>query len=106
MKRLLALITLATVVILAGCGWMDRSYSSVTPHQQPSQSQSVGGLRASDYPQLCRVLEQMISSGTETAVINVSDYDPAGVDRGMELAARYARISYPIGAYAVESISY
>lgn len=106
MKRKILILALMLCLVLAGCGWMDRSYSSVIPHQQPSQSQSVGGLRASDYPQLCRVLEQMISSGTETAVINVSDYDPAGVARGMELAARYARISYPIGAYAVESISY
>lgn len=97
---------LLLVLILSGCDWMDSSYSSVTPHQQPSQSQNVGGLRASNYLELCRVLERMISSGTEAAVINVSQYDPDAVDKGMDIAARYARYSYPIGAYAVDRISY
>ena len=49
-------------------------------------------------------LEELIASGMESAVINVADYPSDTVENGVKLAVRYAKGTYPMGAYAVENM--
>lgn len=106
MRRKLGALGLTLCLLLTGCGWMDISYSSVTPHQGQKQTQQLATVSASSYLDLMEALENMIRAGSESSVINVADYPPDSVESGMAVAVRYAMESYPIGAYAVESIDY
>lgn len=103
MRRLTAMI-LVLSVLLSGCGWMNGSYSSVTPHQQ----QSVGGestLESADsYLQLRTALENMVLSGIESSVISVSEIPQDRLEDFLDMAVRYVRDSFPMGAYAVDEI--
>lgn len=106
MKRKIGALSLALSLLLTGCGWMDGSYSSVTPHQGQKQTQQYGTDAASNYLDLMQALENMIRTGSESGVINVADYPADSVETGMAVAVRYATETYPLGAYAVDSIDY
>ena len=105
MKRLVP-IFLAACLLLTGCGWLDGSYSSVTPHQQQSVGNDSQVEVAENYLQLRTALETMVSAGVENSVISVKDFLPQQLSDSMEMAVRYVKSSYPIGAYAVEEISF
>ena len=104
MKRLFGLL-LFVCILLSGCSWLDASYHFAVPHEH-----SGGGGEtmnsASNYLQLRTVLEEMVSAGLESSVISLEDFPEEKVRDSMELAIRYIQSTYPIGAYAVESISY
>lgn len=106
MKRIFACLMAVGCLLLGGCSWLDESYVSITPHQEQRQESQVDMITASSYQDLMAALEQMIAEGTEMAVINVTDYPSDAVDSGMAVAVRHAMDTYPIGAYAVEEISY
>lgn len=106
MRRKLGALSLTLCLLLAGCGWMDGSYSSVTPHQGQKQTQQSETVAASNYLDLMQALENMIRAGSESGVISVANYPTDSVESGMAVAVRYAMETYPVGAYAVESIDY
>ncbi len=94
------------VISLTGCSWMDGSYVSVTPHQ-------IGYLETDDdlfvvnnYSQLRNALTGLIDSGSEEALITLVNYPQTHVQSDVENAISYATEVYPIGAYAVDSITY
>ena len=104
-KDLVALV--ATVcVLLCGCSWMDGSYLAITPHQEQIYGPQTKDITASNYLELRTVLEEMVQSGTENAVINVAKYRQDLVAEGISNAARYTAERYPLGAWAVEEITY
>lgn len=105
MKRL-APIFLALCLLLTGCGWMDGSYHRVTPHQQHSSGNDSQVEEASNYLQLRTALENMVNSGEERRVISVAGFLQDQLGDSVEMALRHIRSSYPIGAYAVEEITY
>lgn len=105
MKRCIALL-LVLCLTLSGCSWLDGNYVSVTPHQNQGSSPTGQIVEAENYLQLRRALEEMISSGTENLVIGVGEFGQDRVESSMDMAVRYVTSSYPIGAYAVEEISY
>lgn len=105
MKKSMILLILALSLALGGCSW-GGNYVSVTPHRQQNSADQTGISLASDYPELLGALEEIISSGAESGVIHVPDYPKAALEIGMNAAARYARNTYPVGAYAVEDIQY
>lgn len=105
MKRIASLLAVLCLM-LTGCSWMDGSYVSVKDHREQISGVQSGTLSASNYQQLRAVLEQMVQSGTETAVVNVAQFDQERVDVSMESAIRYIQTSYPLGAYAVDQVSY
>ena len=84
MKKILVL--LAEVCLLSGCSWMDGSYLSITPHHNQSVGSQSKDISASNYLQLRTVLEDMVKSGMESAVINVSGYL---AEEKMEIAKRH-----------------
>lgn len=104
-KRLIPLLALVCL-LLGGCDWMDGSYLSVTPHQEQSTVVQTKDRTASNYLQLRTVLEEMVASGTESAVINVADYRQDLVDEGIANAVLYAAERDPRGAWAVDEITY
>ena len=100
--RVFALLA-ALGLLLSGCGWLDGSYVSVTPHQR-RQNPQTEVVAASNYSELVEALETVIAAGTETAAINVSEYPPSALERGVELAAKHVMQYDAIAAYAVKDI--
>lgn len=105
MKRF-AVLVLWVCLLLTGCGWLNGSYVSVTPHQQSSSGSSGQEIEAKNYLQLRTAIENMVSSGTESCVISVANFREDQLESSMEMAARYIKSTYPMGAYAVNELSY
>ena len=106
MKKRIILLAAVVCLLLGGCTWMDGSYLSVTPHQGQNAGIQFKDKSASNYIQLRNILEEMISSGTESAVINVAGYHQELVEQGIENSISYIMTRYPFGAWAVERIDY
>lgn len=107
MKRHIICLAAALSLLLCGCStWMDGSHVSVTPHQEQIPNVQNESVSAADYTQLRSVLEDLVKSGAETGVINVAEYDQEQVENGMETAANYVCSQFPLGAYAIENLSY
>lgn len=104
--RRLAALALA-MLLLAGCGWLDRGYVSVTPHQVGLDQTAEGTVHTvRSYTELRGALVGMIDSGTERALFSLAEYPREKVPEDLQRAVAYAQGSYPVGAYAVESIDY
>ena len=107
MKRRIICLAAALSLLLSGCGiWMDGNYVSVTPHEEQTSGVQSGVISASNYMELRNALTQMVDSGTESAVINVAEYNQSTVESGISMAAQYIKTMYPVGAYAVDEIQY
>lgn len=105
MQRLAA-IFLCFCLLLTGCGWLDGEYHSVTPYQQHSGTSDNKTETAKNYLQLRTALENMVSTGTESSIITVAEFQQEKLEQSMDMAVRYVKTSFPIGAYAVEDITY
>lgn len=106
MKQKILPALLCASLLLTGCGMSGGRYVSVTPHREQRQNVQSEVASATNYRGLIQVLEDMIEDGTENGAINISEYPAEYVDSGMKLAVGYAMNTYPLGAYAVESIVY
>ena len=106
MKRYLIIPAAVLCLLLSGCSWMDGSYLSVTPHQEQSSNVQTRERSASNYLQLRTTLEELVDSGVESAVINVSLYRQDLIHEGMGSAALHIKERYPLGAYAVDDLTY
>lgn len=105
MKRICFLLALC--MLLSGCSALfSDTYVNIQPHEDQSSGIHSDTVMASDYQMLCTVLEDLVAVGTEHAVINVGDYDQDKVAQDMETAVGYVSADYPLGAYAVDVISY
>ena len=104
MKKVIALLLLAA--ILTGCGWMEGSYVSVTPHVVTPDPDPEGTIQVSSYSQLRSALTDLVDAGAVHGLFYVSDYPQDQLPTDMSLAVNYIQTTYPIGAYAVESIEY
>ena len=105
MRRLLPLF-LAVSLLFTGCGWLDGSYYKVTPHQQHSAGNDSQVELAENYLQLRKALEDMVAAGEEKRVITAAGFDQDQLGGSMDMAVRYVKTNDPIGAYAVEEITY
>ena len=102
--RRLAALALA-LALLSGCGWMDGSYVSVTPHQVSLNQPEADNTRSvSTYTQLRNALVSLIDEGSTEGLFSLAEYPREQVERDVERAVHYAMDTYPVGAYAVESI--
>ena len=105
MKRIVCIAALCA--LLAGCGsLMGSVYVNIQPHEDQGGRDQSDTVMASDYRMLCGVMEDLVSAGTERAVIHVGEYDQEAIVRDMGYAVRYIREDFPLGAYAVEDITY
>ena len=106
MKRLTALF-LAVCLLLSGCSsWMDGSYVSITPHmeQQSEQGQNLNWI--SDIDELHEAIRAMVNYGRENNLFYIRNYGPKTVDVDMRQVGYWIKSEDPIGAYAVENITY
>ena len=95
------------LLFLGGCGWMDGSYVSVTPHQVGLGQTGEGAVHAvHNYTELRGALTGMVDSGTEEALFSLAEYPKEEVPGDLQRAVDYVQGIYPVGAYAVESIDY
>lgn len=106
MKRRIVLIAVALCLLLSGCSIFDGSYVHVVPHREQQTTGNTRVVSADNYRQLRAVVEAMVDYGSESGVINVADFDQALVEKHMTAVAFHIRETYPIGAYAVENITY
>lgn len=106
MKLRLIIVCIFFALFLGGCGWPDGSYHSVTPHQEQSGTMRTENLTVSNYEELVNAMEAVISKGTESAIINAVNYDPAMLEENLTNAARHIQKVFPVGAYAVENLTY
>lgn len=105
-RRVLALAA-AAALVLSGCGWMDGSYVSVTPHQVGAAQTVEGDARSvSSYMELRSALVALIDDGITEGLFSLAEYPREKAVEDMDRAVEYAMGTYPIGAYAVESIDY
>lgn len=105
MKRIICIAVLCA--LLSGCGsTLSGVYVNIQPHEDQGNWYQSNTIQASDYLMLCSVLEDLVSVGIERSVINVGDYNQEQIALDMERAVRHIREVYPLGAYAVEIITY
>lgn len=104
MKKQIALLALC--LLLGGCSWRDGSYVSIKPHQHQLTGTQEGSLTASNFQQLRQVLSDLVTAGTENAVIHVPEYQQDLVEKGMQSGVHYIRDLLPLGAYAVDDVTY
>ena len=61
MRNRMIAFAAALCLLLTGCSWMDGSYVSITPHQEQLTGTQSGTVSASNYYQLRRALEDLVS---------------------------------------------
>lgn len=106
MKRIIVILV-SLCVLLCGCSsWTDGFYVSVKPHTTQQQQTNQQIREVENYTQLRTALIEMVEAGTETAVISVEKMTQSSVQNNMELAIRYVTTRNPVGAYAVDTITY
>ena len=104
-RRLAAALALA--LGLSGCSWMDGSYVSVTPHQVAVSQMGEGRAQPiSNYAQLRSALIQMVDEGAAEGLFALEEYPRETAMKDVERAVEYVTRTYPIGAYAVESVEH
>ena len=104
MKRFVFLLALCC--LLAGCSSVfDGSYHSRTFHEEQGSHIQSTTITASDPESLRTVMEDMVFSGTTTAVINVTDFN-GDVEIAMATVSDHIRSTYPLGAWAVDNLDY
>ena len=106
MKRIVIIVCVLLCLSLTGCSWMNGSFVSVEPYQEQLSGGQSEALSAANYQQLRLVLENLVEAGTENAVISVAEYEQHLIEKGMETAVHHVRALLPLGAYAVEDVSY
>ncbi len=104
MKKRLVSMLMAICLLLSGCGYMDGSYVSVTPHREQRQVQQQDAVTVSDYKTLLEALKQIVASRQESAVLYVPDYPADRLRTGIDLALHNMKYSDPLGNYALEDI--
>ena len=106
MKRTLLPLFFALSLLLGGCGWLNGSFVSVTPHEAPKQVAHADTITAANYKDFLAALKQLVAAGTEVAAIHVEDYPEKALEVGVRRAVYNVMHNDPIGAYAVEGIQY
>lgn len=107
MRKRIAAMLLALCLVLSGCsGWMDGSYSSVRPHTERNQQTNDRIVSVGSYLELRQALVDMVERSTETALFDVAQMDQDRLSSDMQRAINYVLAINPIGAYAVEEITY
>lgn len=100
-------VILALCLLLSGCGsWMDGSYSSVTPHKvkELPQEQSIPSVK--NITQMKDVLGDLVDQGAETGRFSVEEFHSSALESSMDMAIAEILSKHPIGAYALEDITY
>lgn len=108
-KALLAALLAALMLLLTGCGSiLEREYSVVQPHSSTyyeSEDRSV--LRAESYQDLVNDLMLLLTGGAREGTIWLyAGTEPLDASAAAERACKEVQQETPLGAYAVEYLTY
>jgi len=109
MKRIAALImnVILASCIFGGCAfWMKGDYLSVTPHAADTDIAGEAVVEVTSYAQLRNALSDMVTNCTPSGVISIKSFSNATVDFYVNSAINDVAENTPIGAYAVDKITY
>lgn len=108
MKRFCLLLLCGTLLLtLCGCNLFSQgSYHSVEPHTESGNTAAPAKQTISDFGQLRAALSRLLENGSQTGVVYFSEISEVQAEEYMESAVSYIMWNHPIGAYAVEDISY
>lgn len=109
MKKFITLLLCAVTLLGAtGCSFLHREYSSVTPHNATYyESTDKNALRAENYQDLVNDLLILIDRRAEAGTIHLyTATENLDADTAMAEAMLETQYETPLGAYAVEFISY
>lgn len=99
-------VLLSAVMLLSGCSVFDGQYVRVTPHEIQSAQSQQESTAVRSYVELRETLTEMVAAGRESMVILTQDYPETLLEENMKSARRYVCGYDPIGAYAVEDMTY
>ena len=108
MKKLRSIaFLLAASMMLSGCDlWMDGYYHNVTPHMQEQEHIAEGKIKVSTYMELRNALEQLVEQCTQKSIIYTVGIDQSSMEKYMQMAIAYVQLNNPIGAYALDQVTY
>jgi len=109
MDRRAIAVLVAMCLLLTGCAsLLDREYSVSSPHTSRFwESEAADTLRAENYQDIVNDLLLLIAQHSETATLRLYDFtDDLSVSRDMEAAAVEIQQETPLGAYAVDYITF
>lgn len=105
--RIRILLILIPCLLLTGCSiWTDGHYHSVTPHTSQNIRDEREITQVFNYSDICRALEDMVLSAVESGTLSAQSYTIERLTNHMEPAIRQIKTTFPLGAYAVEDITY
>jgi hypothetical protein len=107
MRKRIIPLALSLALCLSGCGYVaPRSYSSVSPYiEQWTDAEDTSILRASSYAELLNGVQYFVTKGEQEGVIRLYQYT-GDVETDLETACREVLEEDPLGAYALEDITY
>ena len=108
MKRICYVLVAAILcTMLGGCGfWMDGEYVSVKPHMEQTFQSDEEVIEVSTFMQMRDALCELVNTGTESGIISASSFNEGTMHYYVETAIDYVENKTPIGAYAVDKITY
>ena len=106
MKRFTVLFLLISLIFTGCASWMDGQYHSVTPHINQGSRGEKEITAVSNYSDICNALEDMVSSAVASGILSSENYDGKRLESSMARAIQHIKDTFPLGAFAVEDISY
>lgn len=106
MKRFTVLFLLISLIFSGCASWMDGQYHSITPHINQSSRAEKEITVVSNYDDIRSALEDMVSSAVESGILSSESYDSKRLESNMARAIQHIKETFPLGAFAVEDISY
>ena len=98
---------LSSSLLLTGCSsFLQRSYSSITPHSAaPTVESDQFTIRVESYQDLVNALLYFVTQGKEEGTIRLYNY-PYDMEEDLDAACTEVLCEDPLGAYALEEITY
>ena len=105
-RRALALLTAAALTLTGCSSLLEQEYTYITPHNAATTAEGDPSvLRADSYQELVNALIYFISTGTEKGTVRLY-MDGEDLDASLDAACLEVSKEDPLGAYAVEYITF
>ena len=106
LSRALALLTAAALALTGCSSLLEQEYTHITPHNAaPTTEGDPSTLRADSYQELVNALIYFVSNGTEKGTVRLY-MDSEDLDASLDAACLEVIQEDPLGAYAVEYITF
>ncbi len=109
MKRVVAVLAMLCAMcgMCSGCGfWMNGEYLSVTPNEAQQGQYSDQVIELDSYTQLRSMLNSLVESHANSGIVSAESFNEAALHYYATSAIDSVTQNSPIGAYAVEKITY